>query len=58
VAPRRGAHPRPGPPFLTGSAAQAALVTIVNGTQFTDPNGDPVHGHAGDTWQQFLPQEA
>jgi hypothetical protein len=34
-------------PFLTGAAAQAAPVTIVNGTQFTDPNGDPVHAHGG-----------
>jgi hypothetical protein len=34
-------------PFLTGNAARAAPVTILNGTQFTDPNGDPVHAHGG-----------
>ncbi|MCX4489962.1 RICIN domain-containing protein [Streptomyces anulatus] len=27
--------------------AQAAPLTIDNGTQFTDPNGDPVHAHGG-----------
>ncbi|MEO3755374.1 RICIN domain-containing protein [Streptomyces sp. B6B3] len=34
-------------PFLTGSAAHAAPVTLLNGTQFTDPNGNPVHAHGG-----------
>ncbi|RBM12694.1 RICIN domain-containing protein [Streptomyces sp. PT12] len=28
-------------------AAHAAPVTVLNGTQFTDPNGDPVHAHGG-----------
>ncbi|MFI5900233.1 RICIN domain-containing protein [Streptomyces cyaneofuscatus] len=28
-------------------AAQAAPLTIDNGTQFTDPNGEPVHAHGG-----------
>ncbi|MEV4333571.1 RICIN domain-containing protein [Streptomyces sp. NPDC049597] len=27
--------------------AHAAPVTITNGTQFTDPNGNPVHAHGG-----------
>ncbi|MGW0123012.1 RICIN domain-containing protein [Streptomyces sp. NPDC003327] len=27
--------------------AHAAPVTIANGTQFTDPNGNPVHAHGG-----------
>ncbi|WP_049572933.1 RICIN domain-containing protein [Streptomyces sp. SBT349] len=34
-------------PFLTAPAAQAAPVTVLNGTRFTDPNGDPVHAHGG-----------
>lgn len=32
---------------LTAAPAHAAPVTIENGTQFTDPNGDPVHAHGG-----------
>ncbi|MFD7425814.1 RICIN domain-containing protein [Streptomyces sp. NPDC059818] len=27
--------------------AQAASLTVINATQFTDPNGDPVHAHGG-----------
>ncbi|MGP4112635.1 RICIN domain-containing protein [Streptomyces sp. 4N509B] len=35
-------------PFLVGgSTAQAAPVTLLNGTQFTDPNGEPIHAHGG-----------
>ncbi|MDT0347107.1 RICIN domain-containing protein [Streptomyces litchfieldiae] len=34
-------------PFLTAPAAQAAPVTVLNGTQFTDPAGNPVHAHGG-----------
>ncbi|MGP3971702.1 hypothetical protein ACTWQH_29145, partial [Streptomyces sp. 6N223] len=33
--------------FLIVPSAQAAPVTIANGTQFTDPNGEPVHAHGG-----------
>ena len=32
---------------LTPSGAQAAPVTVLNGTQFTDVNGDPLHAHGG-----------
>jgi hypothetical protein len=31
----------------TAGPAQAAAVTITNGTQFTATNGDPVHAHGG-----------
>lgn len=34
-------------PFLTGSTAQAAPVTLLNGTQFTDVAGNPVQAHGG-----------
>ncbi|MDT0322444.1 RICIN domain-containing protein [Streptomyces millisiae] len=33
--------------LLTAPAAQAAPVSVLNGTQFTDPNGDPVQAHGG-----------
>ncbi|MFI6962746.1 RICIN domain-containing protein [Streptomyces sp. NPDC050149] len=33
--------------LTTGGTAHAAPVTIVNGTQFTDPAGNPVHAHGG-----------
>ncbi|MBT2442681.1 RICIN domain-containing protein [Streptomyces sp. ISL-36] len=34
--------------FLGGAGtAQAASVTLTNATQFTDPNGNPVHAHGG-----------
>ncbi|MGP3966409.1 beta-xylosidase, partial [Streptomyces sp. 6N223] len=33
--------------FLIVPSAQGAPVTIANGTQFTDPNGEPVHAHGG-----------
>ncbi|MGW7291840.1 RICIN domain-containing protein [Streptomyces xiamenensis] len=33
--------------LLTVSPAQAAPVSVLNGTQFTDPNGQPVHAHGG-----------
>ncbi|ONK15385.1 RICIN domain-containing protein [Streptomyces sp. MP131-18] len=32
---------------LAAPTARAAPVTVLNGTQFTDPNGDPVHAHGG-----------
>ncbi|WP_326673720.1 RICIN domain-containing protein [Streptomyces sp. NBC_01257] len=33
--------------LTTGGTAHAAPVTVVNGTQFTDPAGNPVHAHGG-----------
>ncbi|MFE7929027.1 RICIN domain-containing protein [Streptomyces sp. NPDC057456] len=33
--------------LATAGPAQAAPVTIVNGTQFTDSSGSPVHAHGG-----------
>ncbi|MFI1922179.1 RICIN domain-containing protein [Streptomyces sp. NPDC020377] len=33
--------------LATAGPAQAASVTIVNGTQFTDSSGSPVHAHGG-----------
>ncbi|WP_394814577.1 RICIN domain-containing protein [Streptomyces chisholmiae] len=33
--------------LLTPAAAQAAPVTVPNGTQFTTPDGEPVHAHGG-----------
>ncbi|MEV3854780.1 RICIN domain-containing protein [Streptomyces sp. NPDC050095] len=33
--------------FLTAAPAQAAPLTIPNGTQFTATSGDPVHAHGG-----------
>ncbi|MEW2115489.1 RICIN domain-containing protein [Streptomyces sp. NPDC005474] len=33
--------------LATAGPAQAAAVTITNGTQFTATNGDPVHAHGG-----------
>ncbi|MDR6977836.1 hypothetical protein J2X68_004560 [Streptomyces sp. 3330] len=33
--------------LATAGPAQAAPVTIVNGTQFTDTSGSPVHAHGG-----------
>lgn len=35
------------PLATTGPTAQAAPVTVLNGTQFTDPTGEPVHAHGG-----------
>ncbi|WP_314224401.1 RICIN domain-containing protein [Streptomyces zaehneri] len=33
--------------LATAGSAQAATVTIANGTQFTDSSGSPVHAHGG-----------
>ncbi|TXS39125.1 RICIN domain-containing protein [Streptomyces sp. OR43] len=33
--------------LTTGGTAHAAPVTLANGTQFTDPAGNPVHAHGG-----------
>ncbi|MGO4428536.1 family 43 glycosylhydrolase, partial [Streptomyces sp. MCAF7] len=34
-------------PLLSASGAQAAPVTVLNGTQFATTAGDPVHAHGG-----------
>ncbi|WP_092522591.1 RICIN domain-containing protein [Actinopolyspora saharensis] len=36
-----------GATVLVAPPAQADPVTVRNGTQFTDPNGEPVHAHGG-----------